>query len=116
MRTVAPAAVSPRVMKALIERSAKRVNVRPLRHREKETELEIMREIFNDAWEHNWNFVPFTREEFRAIGKELMMLLPGDFIQIAEIDGEAAAFCVLIPNINEAIRAPPATSGRRRRR
>ena len=93
----------PRVMQALIDRSAKRVNVRFLRHREKKAELEIMREIFNDAWEHNWNFVPFTREEFRAIGKELMMLLPRDFIQIAEIDGEAAAFCVLIPNVNEAI-------------
>ena len=93
----------PRVMQALIDRSAKRVNVRCLRRNEKEAELEVMRDIFNDAWENNWNFVPFTREEFRAIGKELLMLLPGDFIQIAEIDGEPAAFNVLIPNINEAI-------------
>ena len=31
------------------------------------------------------------------------MILPSDFIQIAEIDGEAASFSVLIPNINEAI-------------
>jgi len=93
----------PRVMQALINRSAKRVNVRCLNRKEKEAELEIMRDIFNDAWENNWNFVPFTREEFRAIGKELLMLLPEDFIQVAEIDGEPAAFNVLIPNINEAI-------------
>jgi len=93
----------PRVMQALINRSAKRVNVRCLNRKEKAAELEIMRDIFNDAWENNWNFVPFTREEFRAIGKELLMLLPANFIQIAEIDGEPAAFNVLIPNINEAI-------------
>jgi len=93
----------PRVMQALLERSAKRVNVRPLRRKQKETELEVMRSIFNDAWENNWNFVPFTREEFAAIGKELLMLLPDDFIQVAELDGEAVAFVVLIPNINEAI-------------
>lgn len=93
----------PRVMQALIDRSAKRVNVRPLRRREKEQELEILRDIFNDAWRNNWNFVPFTREEFKAIGKELLILLPADFIQIAEMDGEPAAFVVLLTNINEAI-------------
>jgi hypothetical protein len=30
-------------------------------------------------------------------------LLPPDFIQIAEIDGQASAFVALLPNINEAI-------------
>jgi hypothetical protein len=93
----------PRIMQALINRSANRVSVRPLRRKEKKAELEIMRDIFNDAWKNNWNFVPFTREEFQAIGKELLMLLPANFIQIAEIDGEAASFVVLLPNINEAI-------------
>ncbi len=93
----------PRVMRSLIDRSASRVNVRSLRRNEKTVELEVMRDIFNDAWDNNWNFVPFTRKEFTAIGKELLMLLPKDFIQIAEIDGQAAAFVVLIPNINEAI-------------
>ncbi|GMR14424.1 MAG: protein YghO [Gammaproteobacteria bacterium] len=93
----------PRVMQALLKRSADRVNVRPLQRKQKKAELEVMRSIFNDAWENNWNFVPFTRAEFAAIGKELMMLLPDEFIQIAELDGEAVAFVVLIPNINEAI-------------
>ena len=93
----------PRVMQALLKRSADRVKVRPLRRKQKKAELEVMRSIFNDAWENNWNFVPFTRAEFAAVGKELLMLVPDDFIQIAELDGEAVAFVVLIPNINEAI-------------
>ena len=31
------------------------------------------------------------------------MLIPPDFIQIAEMDGEPVAFIVLLPNINECI-------------
>jgi GNAT superfamily N-acetyltransferase len=94
---------TPKVMRTLIERNAERINVRCLRSGEKETELEVMRDIFNDAWENNWSFVPFTRKEFKAIGKELLMLLPTDYIQIAEIDNEPAAFVVMIPNLNEVI-------------
>ena len=93
----------PRTMQALIKRNANRVTVRPLRSGENKTELEVMRDIFNDAWQDNWNFVPFTHSEFRAVGKKLLMLLPPDFIQIAELDGEAVAFVVLLPNLNEAI-------------
>ena len=93
----------PRVMQALITRSGDRVKVRNLDRDKKADELEVLRDIFNDAWANNWNFSPFTLEEFKAIGKELLMIVPEDFIQIAEIDGEDAAFIVLIPNVNEAI-------------
>lgn len=95
--------VIPRTMQALLKRSASRVNVRCLDRKNKAAEIEIMRDIFNDAWENNWNFVPFTREEFKAVGAELLMLLPQNFIQIAEIDGKPSAFVALLPNINEAI-------------
>lgn len=95
--------VIPRTMQALLKRSKGRVNVRLIDRKNKNRDLETMRKIFNDAWEKNWNFVPFTEEEFRAVGKELMMLLPPDYIQIAEIDGEPSAFIALLPNINEVI-------------
>jgi hypothetical protein len=93
----------PRVMQALINRSGERIKTRNLDRKNKDAELEVMRDIFNDAWQNNWSFVPFTREEFNAVGKELLMVVPGDFIQIAEIDGKDSAFVVLLPNINEAI-------------
>ena len=93
----------PRVMRALIDRSGDRIKVRKLNLKARDAELESMRDIFNDAWENNWNFTPFTSEEFKMIGKELLMIAPDDFIQIAEMDGEDTAFIVLLPNINEAI-------------
>jgi hypothetical protein len=88
-------------MGELTSRNAGRVKVRPLDRKNKEADLDAMRDIFNDAWQDNWNFVPFTREEFRAVGKEVLMVVPAEFIQIAELDGEAAAFIVMLPDINE---------------
>ena len=93
----------PKVMQALLKRNAGRIGMRSLDRGNKEAELESMRQIFNDAWENNWKFTPFTREEFRAVGKELLMIVPKDFIKIATVDGQDAAFIVLLPNINEAI-------------
>lgn len=93
----------PRIMRALLQRNAGRIGMRSLDRSKTESELESMRQLFNDAWENNWNFTPFTREEFKAVGKELLMIVPKDFIKIATLDGEDAAFIVLLPNINEAI-------------
>lgn len=93
----------PRVMQALIKRSGDRIKVRSLNIKNRATELESMRDIFNDAWVNNWNFTPFTHEEFELIGKELLLAAPHNFIQIAELDGEDVAFIVLLPNMNEII-------------
>lgn len=94
---------APKVMEALCARIGKNVVIRSFRRKEKHAELEMMRDIFNDAWSENWSFAPFTRDEFRNIGDELLPLIPDDFIQIAELKGEAVAFIVLMPNVNEAI-------------
>ena len=93
----------PRVMQALIARNSKRISVRLLDRSRRDAELETMRDIFNDAWRNNWNFVPFTREEFNRVGAELLKVVPHDFINIATIDGRDSAFIVMLPNINEAI-------------
>ncbi|MFW6093033.1 MAG: N-acetyltransferase [Pseudomonadota bacterium] len=91
------------LMRALLRHLAPRASVRPLARKHLDAELEVLRDIFNDAWSENWGFVPFTREEFNTIGREMLILIPDDFIWIAEVDGEPAAFIVLLPNVNEAI-------------
>ena len=94
---------SPSAMLELIKRTSDHIRIRELDRKNMAADLEDMRKIFNDAWQANWNFVPFTKEEFVAIGKELLMVVPHDFLQIAEIDGEPAGFIVLLPDINIAI-------------
>jgi len=92
-----------RSLENLLSRFADQIHVRPFDRSRKAADLEVLRDLFNDAWSENWSFVPFTEAEFAAIGKELLPLIPADFIQIAEIDGEPVAFMAFMPNINEAI-------------
>ncbi len=94
---------TPSTKQELIDRTANRIKVRQLNRKTMEADFEVMRDIFNDAWQDNWNFVPFTREEFLAVGKELLTVVPDDFLQIAELDGEPAAFIAMLPDINMAI-------------
>ena len=100
---VRPDFTAPEVMRKLATRASRTVNIRPLDRRNKAADFEAMRDIFNDAWSDNWGFVPFTEEEFAETAKLLSLLLPHDFIQIAEIDGRPVAFIAAFPNLNELI-------------
>lgn len=93
-----------RAMRAVIRRYQKRVRLRPLDLGRLHEDLEVLRDIQEDAWSHNWNFIPFTPEEFEHLGRDLKLLVPTDLVQIAEFDGSPAAMIVGFPNINEAIR------------
>ena len=93
-----------RAMHAIMKWASNRVKVRSLRKSHLKEDLQIVRDIFEDAWSQNWGFVPFTAEEFRHLGRDMKQLVPPDFVQIAEVDGDPAAMIVVFPNINEIIR------------
>jgi GNAT superfamily N-acetyltransferase len=101
---IAPNFEAPPVMQRLVAAASNRVKVRHLDRTRFDEEISLLRDIFNDAWAENWGFVPFTEAEFQELGKNLKFLLDEEYIQIAEVDGEAAAFIIGMPNINEAIR------------
>ncbi len=92
------------VMAKLVAAAQKRVHVRPLDRKRFDAEIALLRDIFNDAWAENWGFLPFTDAEFTELGRNLRFLVDPGLIRIAEVDGEPAAFMVVIPNLNEAIR------------
>lgn len=94
----------PPVMRLLSQRYGQRVKLRTLRRRRLVEEMEILRDIFNDAWSLNWGFVPFTAAEFAEFGRGLRLFVPDEFVQIAELDGEPVAFIVALPNLNEALK------------
>ncbi|MCB1729628.1 MAG: hypothetical protein KDI21_04025 [Halieaceae bacterium] len=94
----------PRVMTRLAERASERVRVRALRRKHLAEDAAIMRDVFNDAWEHNWGFVPLAEAEWVETVSTLAKLMPDEYIQIAEYDGEPVAFIVALPNLNEATR------------
>ena len=98
-----PAFKIPSIMSAVERRLQGRMIIRPIDRKNRDRDLKAMCAVFNDAWENNWGFVPFTDEEFLTIGHEMLLIISDDFIQIAEVDGEPAAFIVMLPNVNEAI-------------
>lgn len=91
----------PRVMRTITQKYSNQIKLRTLRHDRFDEEMEILRDIFNDAWSDNWGFVPFTQAEFAELGNSLRWLVPSEFIQIAEVGGTPAAFMAALPNLNE---------------
>jgi GNAT superfamily N-acetyltransferase len=91
-------------MQSIIRKAEKHVKIRNLRKSDFKKDLNIIRDIFEDAWSHNWAFIPFTEEEFDHLGKELKQLVPEEFVAIAEVDQVPAAMIIGFPNINEIIR------------
>ncbi|MEN0616050.1 N-acetyltransferase [Klebsiella indica] len=87
----------------MMEQVRKKVTIRHLNRKRFREEMQVLREIFNSGWQHNWGFVPFTEHEFATMGDQLKYLVSEDMIHIAEVEGEPCAFIVGLPNINEAI-------------
>jgi hypothetical protein len=100
-----PTATPPRTMveAARRAREAARVTIRPVDKSKLAAETDLLAKVFNDAWEHNWGFVRWTKAEFAELGSALKFLVPRDFVQFAEVDGETAAILVVVPNLNELI-------------
>lgn len=94
----------PSSMSAVLRRYQGRIQVRPLARRRMAEELATLRGLFEDAWAENWGFVPYTVAEFNDLGRTLGLLVPDDFIQIALLDDEPAAFIVGMPDLNYAAR------------
>jgi hypothetical protein len=84
-------------------REAARVRIRPLDKPHIAAETQLVSDVFCDAWADNWSFVPFTQAEFAELASALKYLVPKDFVQFAEVDGETAAMLVILPNLNELI-------------
>lgn len=90
-------------IRSIADKTKRRVSTRPLQKANFSRELQIIRDIFNDAWSENWGFTPFTDAEFEQLGKDLKLVVKEELVSIAEVNGEPAAFLVVLPNLNEVI-------------
>jgi len=77
--------------------------LRPVNMKKFDDEVNSLVEILNDAWSENWGAAPVTEAETRHLAESIRLILHPRLIWFVEIDGEAAAFIVLLPNLNDAI-------------
>ena len=89
------------IMVRLFDRTPNAV-LRPMKAGKLLSEVETAIDIFNDAWSDNWGFVPFSKAQVKHMASELKPVMINDFFWFCEIDGNPAAFILMIPNVNEA--------------
>lgn len=82
---------------------AKGITIRNVNVKDINNEAKRIQKVYNDAWEENWGFVPFTDAEFEYLKNDLKMLLDPAFAYIAEKDGVPIGFGITLPNINEIL-------------
>lgn len=88
----------------LVERYAKgRVKVRQVDMKRFDEELKVVVDIFNDAWQDNWGFVPLAQAEVEMAAKTMKPLVEPKVIWLAELDDKPVAMILALPNLNEAI-------------
>ena len=87
----------------LVKRRSK-VTTRPLNMKKYSQEIDLVREIYNTAWEKNWGFVPLTEHEVDHLAKQLKPVVDANLIRFAEVDNEPIAFVLALPDMNLVLR------------
>ena len=80
------------------------VEVRPLRARQRDEDMEWVRELVNAAFLGNWGFGPITREEWLLQVGTLIPLLDPALVLLAEIQGVPIGVTFAVPDFNHVIR------------
>jgi GNAT superfamily N-acetyltransferase len=80
------------------------VTLRTISLKNLDEEVPRVRYVYNNAWEKNWGFVPWTDNEIDHLAKKLKAVADPDLVIIAEHEGNPVAFAFALPNMNEVIK------------
>jgi GNAT superfamily N-acetyltransferase len=69
-----------------------------------EEEVAHVKYVYNNAWEKNWGFVPWTDKELDHMATKLKAAADPDLVIIAEHQGKPIAFALAFPNWNEVLK------------
>jgi GNAT superfamily N-acetyltransferase len=81
-----------------------RIRIREIDKSKFAEESRLILNLLNEAWSHNWGYVPLTEAEIAYAGKKLKPIIFNELVRVAELDGEPVAFMLTIPDINELIK------------
>ena len=80
------------------------ISIQPINLNDLVGESRRLRAVFNQAWESNWGFVPFTEAEAEHMAKEMKPVLEPKTTLIARIGNEPVGFVICVPDINVVLR------------
>jgi hypothetical protein len=91
-----------RLTQAIMKRS--KITVRPLNPKNKKADFKMFKDIYNNAWEKNWGFVPMTERELDALVESLGMFVDPRLAFFGYVDGDPAGFILPVPDLNIILR------------
>jgi hypothetical protein len=78
-----------------------RIKIRTLNKKDFWGEVDRIYEVYNNAWEANWGFVPITKEELKLIADTLKLVYDPRLVLFAENDqGKPVGFCLSLPDLH----------------
>lgn len=101
-----PRQLPPRIAE-LAGRAERFGNVK-LRHfdmRRYRAEIDLLVDIYNDAWSDSWGFVPFSTAEIDALAREMRPFFRNEYGRFLMIDGKEVGFAVGLPDLNGIIKS-----------
>jgi hypothetical protein len=99
-----PRALPPRIAQLAVRAERFRnVAVRQFDMRKYRAEVELLIDIYNDAWSDAWGFVPFSAAEIDALATEMRPFFRNEYGRFLLIDGKEVGFAVGLPDINNVI-------------
>ena len=97
---------APRQLPERIEQLAERaarfggVSLRYFDMRKYKAEIQLLVDIYNDAWSDSWGFVPFTAAEIDSLANELRPFFRNEYGRFLMIDGKEVGFAIGLPDVN----------------
>jgi GNAT superfamily N-acetyltransferase len=97
--------VAPERFVRLAQRAAERrgIKLRTLDMKRFDAEVELIKALYNSAWEKNWGFVPLTNAEIDHLAKQLKPIVVPDLVIFAELEGKIVGFGIGLPDFNLAL-------------
>ena len=66
--------------------------------------INLIKQVYNDAWSKNWDFEPMTDAEMEELARQLKPLIIPDFVSMVMYQGEIAAMSIGLPDYNQVLR------------
>jgi ribosomal protein S18 acetylase RimI-like enzyme len=80
------------------------LKVVPIRRKTLEKDLGKVKEVYNEAWQENWGFVPMTDAELNFMAARLKPLLTEGLAYVVESPQETVGFLLASPDFNQALK------------
>jgi hypothetical protein len=92
-----------RALKIITNRQ--KITLRPLNMDDFDNEIELVKKVYNQAWEKNWGFIPMTDEEIDHLAQQFKPVIVPDLVPFVEKDGEVIGFGLALPDFNVVFRS-----------